>query len=65
MIEAGTTIAIAPDRDMNPQTRKRKFQPTFSQRGVFKTLTSNNHTAIVEVNDKDIRVPVKRIKVIQ
>ncbi|RIB11436.1 hypothetical protein C2G38_2203432 [Gigaspora rosea] len=30
MIEAGATIAIAPDHDINPQTRKRKLQLTFS-----------------------------------
>ncbi|CAG8678751.1 17638_t:CDS:2, partial [Cetraspora pellucida] len=30
--------------------------------GIFKRLTSNNHTAIVEVNGKDIPLPIKRIK---
>ncbi|CAG8474779.1 10314_t:CDS:2 [Cetraspora pellucida] len=29
-IEAGATIAIAPDHNMNQQTRKKKLQPTFS-----------------------------------
>jgi len=35
---------------MNPKSRERKLQPTFSQSG----KTSNNHTAIVEVDGKDI-----------
>ena len=63
-IEAGATIAIAPDHNMNSQTRKKKLQPTFSQRGVFKSLTSNNRTAVVEMNSEDICVPVKRVKVV-
>ncbi|CAG8602835.1 5150_t:CDS:2 [Cetraspora pellucida] len=62
-IEPGTAVNIAPDHDTNPQTRKRKLQPTFSERGIFKRLTSNNHTAIVEVDGKDISVPIKRVKV--
>lgn len=64
-IEAGATVAIAPDHDMNKQTRKRKLQPTFSQQAVFKSLTSNNQTAIVEMNGEDVRVPIKRVKAIR
>ncbi|CAG8673597.1 5679_t:CDS:2, partial [Acaulospora morrowiae] len=59
-IEIETEVAIAPDHDMNQQTRKRKLQLTFSERGVFKSLKSNNYTAIVEVNGKDVQIPVKR-----
>ena len=62
-IEAGTPIMVAPDHDMNPKTRKRKLQSTFSQPGKFKRLTSNNRTAIVEVNGKDIAIPIERVKV--
>ena len=57
-IEAGTTIAIAPDHDMNQQTRKRKLQPTYFQRGVFKSLTSNNQTAIDEMNGEEVWFPL-------
>ncbi|CAG8578376.1 7972_t:CDS:2 [Paraglomus brasilianum] len=63
-IEAGTSVVIAPDHDMNPKTRKRKLQPTFSQEGKFKRLAANNHTAIVEVDGKDITTSIKRIKVV-
>lgn len=63
-IEAGTSVVIAPDHDMNPKSRKRKLQPTFSQEGTFKRLTANNHTAIVEVDGKDVATSIKRIKVI-
>ncbi|CAG8601829.1 13058_t:CDS:2 [Acaulospora morrowiae] len=59
-IKTGTEVAIALDHNMNQQTHKRKLQPTFSERGVFKSLKSNNHTAIVEVNGKDVQIPVKR-----
>ncbi|CAG8454213.1 2575_t:CDS:2 [Cetraspora pellucida] len=58
-IEAGTMINIAPDHDTNPQTRKRKLQLTFSQQGTFIRLTSNNHTAIVEIDGKETPVPIK------
>ena len=54
---------VAPDHDMNPKTRKRKLQSTFSQPGKFKRLTSNNRTAIVEVDGKDIAIPIERVKV--
>ncbi|CAG8625164.1 11480_t:CDS:2, partial [Cetraspora pellucida] len=54
-IEPGTEIAIAPDHDMNQQTHKRKLQPTFSVWSVFKSLKSNNHTAVVKINSKDIQ----------
>jgi len=54
---------VAPDHDMNPKTRKRKLQSTFSQPGKFKRLTSNNRTAIVEVSGKDIAIPIERVKV--
>ena len=64
-IEAGTSVVIAPDHDMNPKTRKRKLQPTFSQEGKFKRLASNNHTAIVEVDGKDVATSIKRIKVVK
>lgn len=50
---------------MNPQTRKRKLQPIFSQKGTFKRLTSNNHTAIVDIGGKDVPVPIKRVKVLK
>ncbi|RIB30374.1 hypothetical protein C2G38_2238310 [Gigaspora rosea] len=30
-IDPGTEVVIAPDHDMNPQTRKQKLQPVFSQ----------------------------------
>jgi len=63
-IEAGTPIIVAPDHDMNPKTRKRKLQLTFSQPGKFKRLTSNNRTAIVEVDGKDIAIPIERVKVV-
>ncbi|CAG8658338.1 9125_t:CDS:1, partial [Paraglomus brasilianum] len=63
-IEAGTPVIVAPDHDMNPKTRKRKLQLTFSQSGKFKRLTSNNRTAIVEVNGKDIPTSIERIKVV-
>ena len=63
-IEAGTPVIVAPDHDMNPKTRKRKLQLTFSQPGKFKRLTSNNRTAIVEVNGKDIPTSIERIKVV-
>jgi len=49
---------------MNPKTRKRKLQSMFSQPGKFKRLTSNNRTAIVEVNGKDIAIPIERVKVV-
>ncbi|CAG8496937.1 6178_t:CDS:2 [Acaulospora morrowiae] len=58
-------LAIAPDHNMNQQTRKRKLQPTFSEQGVFKSLKSNNYTAIVKVNGKDIQIPVKRVRAIK
>jgi hypothetical protein len=64
-IENGTTVVVAPDHDMNPQTRKRKLQPIFSQKGTFKRLTSNNHTAIVDIGGKDVPVPIKRVKVLK
>ncbi|CAG8655851.1 1019_t:CDS:2 [Ambispora leptoticha] len=63
--EARTMVNIAPDHDTNPQTRKRKLQPTFSQQGTFIRLTSNNHTAIVEIDGKETPVPIKRIKVVK
>ena len=58
-IEAGTSVVIAPDHDMNPKSRKRKLEPTFSQQGKFKRLTSNNHTAIVEVDGKDVATSIR------
>jgi hypothetical protein len=57
-------VVIAPDHDMNPKSRKRKLEPTFSQQGKFKRLTSNNHTAIVEVDGKDVATSIKRLKVV-
>jgi transposase InsO family protein len=63
-IEAGTSVVIAPDHDMNPKSRKRKLEPTFSQQGKFKRLTSNNRTAIVEVDGKDVATSIKRLKVV-
>ncbi|CAG8834044.1 12626_t:CDS:2, partial [Gigaspora margarita] len=64
-IEARATIAIAPDHDMNQQTRKRKLQPIFFQQGVFKSLTFNNQTVVVEMNGEDIRVPIKCINAVR
>jgi len=61
-IETGTPVFIAPDHDNNQRTRKRKLQPTYSETGTFKRLTSNNRTAVVEVDNKEIRVPIMRIK---
>ncbi|CAG8627084.1 858_t:CDS:2 [Cetraspora pellucida] len=58
-IKARTEVAIAPNHDINQQTCKRKLQLTFSAQGVFKSLKSNNYTAVVKVNSEDIRVPVK------
>jgi DNA-binding protein Fis len=63
-IEAGISVVIAPDHDMNPKSRKRKVEPTFSQQGKFKRLTSNNHTTIVEVDGKDVATSIKRLKVV-
>ena len=57
-IEAGTSVYIAPDHDNNQRTRKRKLQPTFSETGTFKRLTSNNKTG----NNKETRIPIMRIK---
>ncbi|CAG8496915.1 6177_t:CDS:2 [Acaulospora morrowiae] len=65
IIETGTEVAIAPDHNMNQQTRKRKLQLTFSEQGIFKSLKSNNYTAIVEVNSKDIQIPVKWVRAIK
>ena len=48
--------------DNNPRTRKRKLQPTYSETGTFKRLKSNNKTAVIEVDNKEISVPVMRIK---
>ncbi|RIB11763.1 hypothetical protein C2G38_2202619 [Gigaspora rosea] len=53
-IETGTEVTIAPDYNMNQQTRKRKPQPNFSARGVFKSLKTNNHTAAVEMDGKNV-----------
>ncbi|CAG8504710.1 803_t:CDS:2 [Acaulospora morrowiae] len=64
-IETGTKVAIVPNYDMNQQTHKKKLQPTFSEQGVFKSLKSNNHTAIVEVNGKDVQIPVKWVRAIK
>ena len=61
-IEAGTPVFIAPDHDNNTRTRKRKLQPTYSETGTFKRLKSNNKTAVIEVDNKEISVPVMRIK---
>jgi len=61
-IETGTPVFIAPDHDNNQRTRKRKLQATYSETGIFKRLTSNNRTAVVEVDNKETRVPVVRIK---
>ena len=61
-IETGTPVFIAPDHDNNQRTRKRKLQATYSETGIFKRLTSNNRTAVVEVNNKETRIPVMRIK---
>ncbi|CAG8631048.1 14801_t:CDS:2, partial [Cetraspora pellucida] len=54
-IEPRTEITIAPDYNINQQTHKRKLQLTFSEQGVFKSLKSNNHITVVEVNGKDIQ----------
>ena len=48
--------------DNNQRTRKRKLQPTFSETGTFKRLTSNNKTAVVVVDNKETRIPIMRIK---
>ena len=61
-IEAGTSVYIAPDHDNNQRTRKRKLQPTYSETGTFKRLTSNNRTAVVIVDNKETRVPVMRVR---
>ena len=65
MIKSGTTVNVAPDYDNNPQTRKRKLQPIYSQQGIFKRLTSNNHTAIIEIDEKDVPVSISRVKVLK
>jgi transposase InsO family protein len=61
-IEAGTSVYIAPDHDNNQRTRKRKLQPTYSETGTFKRLTSNNRTAVVVIDNKETRVPIIRVK---
>ena len=64
--EPGQTIAVAPDTDMNPNTRKRKLQPHFSNTATVVRVTNNNHTLVV-MNDKskEMRVPVKRARILQ
>ncbi|CAG8770418.1 10969_t:CDS:1, partial [Acaulospora morrowiae] len=66
LYEPGQLVAIAPDTDMNPATRKRKFQTTFNNTATVIGMTNNNKTIIVETSDgSTMRYPVKRVRLIK
>jgi hypothetical protein len=64
--EPGQLIAIAPDTDMNPATRKRKIQANFKDTATVLRIANNNHTVICrDENGAEVRVPVKRARVLR
>jgi len=66
LLEPGQTVALAPDADMNPATRKRKLQPTFKETGVVINMTNNNKTVVVRESDgSQSRWPVKRTRLLK
>ena len=63
LLEPGQTIAIAPDTDMNPATRKRKLQPNFEDTATVIRMSNNNHSVIVrDENGREKSVAVKRVR---
>ncbi|CAG8685262.1 2377_t:CDS:2, partial [Acaulospora morrowiae] len=50
----GETVAIAPDTDMNPSTRKHKLNTTFKDTGTVVEMTNNNKTIIIETSEGNI-----------
>jgi transposase InsO family protein len=65
LFEPGQIVALAPDTDMNPATRKRKLQPNFKETGVVVNMTNNNRTVVVQDSDgRQSRWPVKRARVL-
>ena len=66
LFEPGQTVALAPDTDMNPATRKRKLQPNYKDTGTVVNMTNNNKTIVVKDNSGcQSRWPVKRVRLIK
>ncbi|CAG8682534.1 8360_t:CDS:2, partial [Ambispora gerdemannii] len=61
ILEPGQSVAIAPDTDMNPSTKKRNLEVTFKDTGTIIGITNNNKTIIIEMPEGNTkRCPSKR-----
>ncbi|CAG8621901.1 11134_t:CDS:1, partial [Ambispora gerdemannii] len=62
VLEPGQLVAIAPDTDMNPSTRKRKLEVIFKDTGMIIGMTNNNKTIIIETSEENTKhCPSKRV----
>jgi len=65
LFEPGQKVAMAPDTDMNPTTRKRKIQANFMDTGVVVSMCNNNQTVVVNVNGELTRWATKRVRLLK
>jgi transposase InsO family protein len=64
--EPGQVIAVAPDTDMNPATRKRKIQANYKDTATVIRVANNNHTLVArDMNGAETRISVKRARILR
>ena len=65
-LDPGTIVAVAPDTDMNPSTRKRKLQANFKDTATVINMTNNNRTVVIQdLGGNVYRAPRNRIQPLQ